>query len=464
MGLGSIRLSVGEEAANSGEPMQQNESSLKRLGPIRLAPGVEPAQVGVFMVVMTITSCLIGFVTVVQPYLLTEVLHVPVSQQGRITGLLNTAQYGAVALFVLVSGALADIVGRKPMLIMAIVGLTVMLVTLPFAASVAALFALRCLMGLSSTGHIAGTTTMIVDYPSNETRGKFISMMFIFQAVVQTVLVGWVLPHTPAFLIAHGVDRVTALRCSLWILAAIGVVGLVIAVLFLREPPRQTGTGVRHLNFKGLISTTRAVLAHSRVDPTFGLILVTSFVIRSDFFVTQSFMSVWVMGASKLQGIAAPQALKTVGMCSLMWTSASAVSPLFLGFIADRVNRVGMLLGAMIAAALAFSSTLLVHDVQGPLILIIFFGIGVAEMAQTVSSSAALGERAPPGLRGSAIGFFVLTGTISVVVISYLAGILFDKLGFIAPFLFLAILNLVFVAIAVAFLLAMRKRERGETA
>ena len=438
--------------------MQHDESRLKRLGPICLSPGVEPWHVGVFMAVMTIASCLIGFVAVVQPYLLTEVLHVPASQQGRLTGFLNTAQYGAVALCVIAAGGLADIVGRKPMLIMAMIGLIVMLIALPFAGSIAALFALRCLMGVSSTGHIAGTTTMIVDYPSNATRGKFISLMFIVQAVVQSALVGWLLPHMPAFLIAHGVDRTTALRCSLWALAAIGVIGLIIAVLFLREPPRQPGAEARPLSLKAVVATAGQVLAHSRIDPVFGLILLTSFVIRSDFFVTQSFMSVWVMGASKLQGVAAPQALKTVGLCSLMWTSASAVSPLILGFIADRVNRVAMLLGALVVAALAFSSTLLVHDVSGPLILVIFFGIGVAEMAQTVSSSAALGERAPPHLRGSAIGFFVLTGTISVVVISYLAGILFDRLGFVAPFLFLAILNIVFVAAAVGFMTAAHKR------
>jgi len=443
--------------------MQPGDPPLNRIGPIQLAPGVRPWHVGVFMVVMTITSCLIGFVAVVQPYLLTEVLHVPVAQQGRVTGFLNTAQYGAVALFIVVAGSLADTIGRKPMLIMAIIGLIVTLVTLPFASSIMALYALRFLMGASTTGHIAGTTTMMVDFPANATRGKFLSLMLIVQAIVQAALVGWLLPHTPAFLVAHGVDRVTALRCSLWILAGIGVVGLTIAVLFLREPPRQVGPEARTFGLKSLIRTSREVLAHSRADPVFGLIILTAFVIRSDFFVTQSFMSVWVMGASRLEGIASPQALKTVGMCSMMWTLASAGSPLFLGFIADRVGRVGMLLGSLVVAALAFSSTLLVHDVRGPLILVIFFGIGVAEMSQTISSSAALGERAPAALRGSAIGFFTLMGTISVVVISYLSGILFDRLGFVAPFLFLAALNLLFVALAVVLLRA-RARVRSPLA
>jgi len=48
-------------------------------------------------------------------------------------------------------------------------------------------------------------------------------------------------------------------------------------------------------------------------------------------------------------------------------------------------------------------------------------------------------------------------------VISYLSGILFDRLGFVAPFLFLAALNLLFVALAVVLLRA-RARVRSPLA
>ena len=43
-----------------------------------------------------------------------------------------------------------------------------------------------------------------------------------------------------------------------------------------------------------------------------------------------------------------------------------------------------------------------------------------------------------------------------MVVISYVSGILFDKLGFIAPFLFLALLNVLFVFAAAYFMLKRR--------
>lgn len=444
--------------------MQQDALQPKRLGPILLSPGVHRWHVGVFMLVNTITACLIGIVVVVQPYLLTDVLHVPMTEQGRVTGLLNMAQYGAVALFITSAGALADFFGRKPVLIMSIIGFIMTLLVLPLVASVAALFVVRFFLGAASTGHIAGSRTLVVDYPTNETRGKFISMMMVMHSIVSATLVGWVLPHTPAFLVSHGFDHQTALRYSLWGLAAVGTVALAIAVPFLRAPPRPASENPRKPGFKALIAQSREVLAFSRRDPAFGLVLLISFVIRADFFVTQSFMSVWVMSASKLQGIDTPNALKTVGLVSLTLTLASAVSPLLLGFLADRVNRVNMLIGTLIYAAFAFASTLFVRDVTGILILVVFAGIGVAEMAQTIASESVFGERAPPSLRGSAMGLYVFMGTLSVIVVSYLAGILFDKLGFTAPFLFLAALNLVFAAAAIVLIRSRRDSKTAEGA
>ena len=114
--------------------MPQDETKLRRLGPIRLSPGVEPWHIGVFLLTNTVTSTLIGYVTVVQPYILTQVLHVAVNQQGRLTGLLNAAHYGAVALFIVAAGALADIVGRKPVVIVGMAGFVLTLLLLPFAA------------------------------------------------------------------------------------------------------------------------------------------------------------------------------------------------------------------------------------------------------------------------------------------------------------------------------------------
>lgn len=87
-------------------------------------------------------------------------------------------------------------------------------------------------------------------------------------------------------------------------------------------------------------------------------------------------------------------AASRLGLVSITLTLSAAASPLLLGFLADRVNRVTMLIGSLIYASLAFASTWLVHDVNGVLIIVVFAGIGVAEMAQTIASESVFGERA----------------------------------------------------------------------
>jgi hypothetical protein len=46
--------------------------------------------------------------------MLAEVLHVPLHQQGHLTGRRDMAQYGAVALFIVLAGSLTDVIVSIP--------------------------------------------------------------------------------------------------------------------------------------------------------------------------------------------------------------------------------------------------------------------------------------------------------------------------------------------------------------
>ena len=432
----------------------------RRIGPITLVPGTTPAQVGIFLVVVTTAMVMFFFLPVVQPYVFSEVMHVPTAQQGRLTGYLQMVQFGAVALFIVPVGSLSDRWGRKPVLILGLVGFIITLVLLPFCAAVIAMVAVRFFFGLASTGHTAGGATMMVDFPTNASRGKFIALMLVVQSLIGALLTGWLLPQTPAWLIAHGFARADALKYSLWGLAILGVCGVVVAVCALKAPPTHQAVDSSRAGFKGILKSAREVLALSKSDPTFGLVVLIAFVIRSDYFVSQSFISVWVMNAAKLHGVDAPAALKTVGLMQVILLVSLSVTPFLFGWIADRFNRVAFLIASLVFAAGAFAATMLVHDVTSIGMMVVVALIGIAETAQTVASQAVFGERAPPALRGSAMGFLVLMGTISVIVVSFVAGLLFDKMGFTAPFVFLSGLNVVFAIGATVLVTRRRNRDR----
>jgi MFS family permease len=427
------------------------------IGPIRLSPGVTPAQIAIFLVVVTITSLMFLFVGVIQPYLFSEIMHVPVADQGRLTGTLQVAQYVAVALFIVPAGSLSDHIGRRTVLIMAMAGFALTLFLLPLVSTIFAAILVRFMLGAASTGHTAGGATMMVDYPANASRGKFIALMLFIQGLAIAALGGWVLPRAPGWLIDLGFDRDAATRYALWSLAALGVAGILVAIVFLRSPPRPSKMAGQ-LGWTSIVASARQVLAQSRADPAFGMVVLIGFVIRSDAFVTLSFLSVWVMDASKVAGIEVEAALRTLGLLQIVHWVILATAPFVIGFVADRMNRINMLIGALVFSAAAFASTTLVRDVTGIGMIAVVAVIGVAENALTVASATAFGERAPPELRGSAMGFFVLMGTFSVILTSWLAGVLFDKIGFTAPFVFLSVLNLAF-ALGAVLLLARRRRR-----
>lgn len=430
----------------------------RRIGPILLSPGVTPAQICIFLLVISTALCLLKIVGVVQPYLFTEVMHVPASEQGRLTGLLNMVQYAAVALVIIPVGTLADRYGRKPVLLLGIAGFSGIMVLLPLASSIGAVVALRFLFGVASTGHTVGGATMIIDYPANESRGKFVSLMIAIQALVAATLVGQVVPEIPALLMARGVARDVATHYALWVVAGIGVLGLLLGVFALASPPRLPRPVALGKGWQGILASSRQIFALCRSDPGFSVVVLVSFVVRADYFVTASFLSVWIMNASKAQGIDASIALRTAGTMFTILTVMVAISPLAFGYLADKVNRVGLLIGSLVFGAFAFFMTALVHDVSGWMMIGVVGLIGAAESAQAVASQAVFGDRAPAELRGSAWGFFILMGTFSVIVVSYLGGFLYDKVGYIAPFMFLAVLNVVF-AVAAVLLIVLRGRR-----
>ena len=432
------------------------------IGPIRLAPGVLPSQVGIFVFVVVSALCVVTFLPMMQAFVFTEILKVPKAEQGRLAGNLVTIQQVAVLCFVGLSGSLADRLGRKPVLIAAMVGYALCMAAYPLASGVATLFVLQFLFGMCSTGHIAGSATMIADYPANASRGKFVAAMILVQAAVSAILVGWVAARLPGWLVAGGAEKAIAGRYAFWIVAAVALFAAAVAWALLRDPPR---TGARAAPARSLgealqtfWTNLRTVVAEGRRNPRFGLIMTMGFVIRSDYFVMLSFVSLWVINAATGQGVSSVDALKTAGLLMLTFKLSTAAAQTVFGFVADRVERSRLLVASLLLTGLALISTVMVTDVFSIGMFIVVGVIGVAESALIVCGQSMLGEEAPPDLRGSAMGIFYFCGTLGVVVMSSISGQLFDKVGYAAPFVMVGALNLVFTALG-AVLVMRRKAE-----
>jgi MFS family permease len=446
------------------------DSSQRSFGPIRLVPGVTPGQVLLFIFLVASAYCVVLFMPMMQALVFTEILKLPKAEHGRLAGQLVTTQQIAVLLFIGLTGSLADRLGRKRVLLTAIIGYAVLLVLYPIAGSVGMLFLLQFIFGMLTTGHITGTSTMIADYPDNASRGKFVAALILIQAAVSAVVIGWVGARLPSWLVASGAATADAGRYAFWIVAGVAAFAGAVAVAWLRNPPRAsspTTVAAKAGLAEGLRTfwaNARRVVAYGRVNPRFGLVMTMGIVIRSDYFVMLSFVSLWVIRASTSQGISSVDALKRAGLLILTLQMTTAIAPLLFGFISDRVERSRLLIVALVLTGFSLVATCLISDVNGIGMFVVVGAIGLTESALIVCGQTMLGEEAPVDLRGSSLGLFYFAGTLGVIIMSSLAGLMFDKIGYSAPFVMVGTLNLLFGAVGAVVVLRRHSADSTKTA
>lgn len=443
--------------SDTSEPERQ-----ARIGPILLAPGIPRREVFVFLLIAGIASALTAFINVMQPYVFNEILNVPVEQQGQLAGELMTVQQAVILVCVSFAGALADRIGRRVMLVFALTGFALSALFYPLAGAVFVLFIIRFFFGIASSAHTAGGPAKFYDYPDNGSRGKFMALVMIFYALVAVVLVGAIGGQVPGWLTDAGFSTADAGKYALWGAAGFGFAAALIAAMFMMDDrPRRDAAkpevrqgplkaGVSH--FKALIGAFGEVASEARSNRRFGILLLTSFVVRTDEAVVASFFALWVTIQGAQEGISTAEALAIAAIITALMRATSFVTPPILGILLDRYNRLTLYLVSLLMVGVSFCSTLLVPSVTGWEIFAVAIFIGLTENSQTISQQAFFGQEAPSHLRATAYGLLAFFGTGSVVVISLLAGFLFDLVGPTAPFVLIGGLHVLFTIIALLYL------------
>ena len=435
---------------------------LARLGPITLAPGITPRQVLSFIMFAVTMGCVVGFVPLMMPFVLADQLGLSREVHGRVTGTVQVIQQVASIAFISIFGALADRHGRRPFLLLAGVGIVLSALWFPFIGALPVLLVAMFVLGIAQVAQTAGGATSVVDYPDNNSRGKYIALMLLTQGSVAGLLTGRVAMRIPDWLKAEGVSPATANMAAFWFVAALGMVGIAFAwwgITVDRKPAAS-------MQEKGVASEFRAaflnlldVLRYARVNKRFRLILLIACVVRSDFMIVASFLSLWVVGVATDQGVAAGAARAHAGNFFFLLSIATVVMPVMSGFIADRAPRIKFLMTALAFASIAYTATALIDDVFGMGAWVVIGLIGLSEGMIIVGAQSMLGEEAPVHLRGSSIGVFTLAGLIGVLLVSLAGGFAFDAIHASAPFVLVGFLNLIALAFAMNY-----EREKGTSA
>ena len=416
----------------------------RSIGPIGLAPGVAPRNVFSFVTCALIGVSVTVFIGFLQPYILTAQLHVPSTLQGRIVSSFSMMQEIVSLLLVPIFGQLSDRIGRRRIMASGLLAFAVGLALFPFVGSIPELVVARLITAIGTAAFFATLAALAVDYPNEKSRGKLLSLLLLTQQLAILVIVAKVAASLPRWLAGFGVSAIDAGHYSFWMIAVFAAIGGLVATLGLQRDHRQK-TIARPVN-RSALESFRYIASHAKRHPRFILVLAIAFVVRGDASIVNSFLSLWSVNAARHQGLEAAVGLQTGGMLLGYVTVAGLVGALIAGWLSDRINRLTTLMLMLALSACGHLLTLLVSDLQSPAAAIVVCLMGAGETGIIVVGQALLGQEAPNDARGAAVGIFGFCGSIGVLLINLIGGILFDKIAFQSPFALIGLINLLILA------------------
>jgi len=388
-------------------------------------------------------------------YILTEHLHIPVAEQGGLTGDLGFWSEIVVILLVNPFGILSDRIGRRPVLITGIVIIGVAYALYSFATSAAQLLFYRCVYGAGVAATAAMIGALMNDYPAERSRGKMIGFSSLMN-VLGVLFIALGLGQLPPILQARGMDAVSAGH-AVFVFAAI--------ICFM-------SAGIFRIGLKGgvvVAPDSKASLrvlfgsgARAMLNPRISLAYALAFTARGDVVIKGLFLSLWAIQDGPMWKLSTGEAMARFGLVlGIMLIIGIVWQPLF-GWLMDRINRV-----TAVVIALAFAGTgyLSMGWITSPLdfaMMPAFSVLTIGTSSVMMASTALLGQEAPVPERGAIMAMNGLCGSIGIMIFTKGGGAWFDTWGPWAPFVVIGVVQMILLLAAAAIRLVAPGKQRDE--
>ena len=407
----------------------------QKLGLFWLTPGISRGNALVLLFSGFSVISLVTFMTFVQPYLLQEVLHIPEERQGALVGTLQSLQEAIVILLASFVGASSDKLGRRFVYVVGLCVFAVAFIIYPLATTENQLIAFRILYAFGFAGSTVMLHVCLAEYSQETTRGRWLGTAGVLNGL-GVVLMAIVLSRMPQWYIALGFDSVQAVRFAYWTFAAYVLV--LAAVLRIGLAP-----GTAHVNRReSSLKVAMRGFAAARENPRLLLAYGMAFASRGDLAILTVFFSLWMVQAGNDAGLTAADAMVKAGMLFGLSQAVGLLWSFPIGFIIDRLNRMTAMCVAFGLATVGYFSLGQISDPFGSLILGACVLAGMGESSAMIGAGVLVGQEAPAKGRGAVLGTFSLMGAAGIMILTFVGGQLFDRVGQTAPFIMMGFINL----------------------
>lgn len=421
-----------------------NASGGNRFGPFWLQPAVSTGNMLALFFGAYTTIGLLTFIAISTPYVLTVQLQVPQSAQGSVSGYLHTFQEViAIAVFGPI-GVLADRIGRRAVYCGGLLLMGAGYALYSYANSYPELYTYRFIYALGIAAATGMLGTIPADYTEQRSRGIAVAGTGILNAI-GVITIGIALGRSLfGFFDARGATEAQAGHYAHFVIAGICVLTAAVVGFGLKG-----GTPMAKAERPPVRQLFRSGIDEAFANPRIGLSYLCAFIARSDLVLLGTYSVLWGTTAAAERGMDAAQQAAAGGKIFGTASIAALLWLVVIGFILDRVNRVTGIIISMSIACAGYLGTMFIDDPLSSSAIPLIVLLGMGQISAFAGAQTLIAKEASVATRGSVIGMFNMFGAIGILVATSVGGILFDKVGPHAPFVFVGLLTLGLIAAAV---------------
>lgn len=416
-----------------------------RIGPIEFASGVSGVNAWTFLYLNFMIMPIVSFLSISQPYVLSEIIGIPPEEQGRITGFLVTMQEVVALALISVVGALSDRFGRRTLYAVGVLIAGAGFGLYSLAETERDLYVYRFIyaIGVSIAGVMIAVTA--ADYPAESSRGKLAGATGFLNGLGVGVAAALILPVLPSVFQARGASAADAGR---YMLLAMAILSVITAIVM--QAGLKGGTPSGRSKKVALRKSLTVGISQGRANPRLLVCYAGSFVARADLTLVAVFVSLWLQQVGRNEGLDSAAALKQAGVMLAIITGASLVWAPVAGILIDRFHRLACVCAALLIAGIGYTLLGLQEHPFGPLGYLGAVLVGVGQMSVILTVTGLLGQETPIDVRGAVIGFAGLCGAVGILATSLAGGYIYDHWMISGPVVLTGIANLAVFALALS--------------